>query len=93
MSANTPSIIEKNTTAWRVQVWISFIVSVGATAAACMFLDVDVWQRGFMLLGLLFSVSSTLALTKTVRDDHEANKILTRADAARTEKLINDFAA
>lgn len=93
MSAPQPSIIEKNTTAWRVQVWVSFIVSIGATAAACLFLDVDVWQRGFMLLGLLFSVSSTLALAKTVRDDHEAAKLLHRADAARTEKLIHEFAA
>jgi hypothetical protein len=66
---------------------------VGATGASCLFLDVDIWQRGFMLLGLLFSVSSTLALAKTVRDDHEANKILNRADAARTEKLIHEFAA
>lgn len=93
MSNPVPSIIEQNTTAWRVQVWVSFVVSVTATASAALFLDVDLWQRGFMLLGLLFTVSSTLALAKTVRDDHEANKILHRADAARTEKLINEFAA
>ena len=89
----TPSIIEKNTTAWRLQVWISFLVSLAATGGATLFLEVDIWQRGFMLMGLLFTVSSTLALAKTVRDDHEANKILNRAEAARTEKLINEFAA
>ncbi len=86
-----PSIIEKNTAAWRIQVWLSFVISVGATTGATLFLDVDIWQRGFMLLGVLFTVSSTLALAKTVRDDHEASKILTRADAARTERLLNEF--
>ena len=91
--ATPSSILEKNTTAWRMQVWIAFVVSLSATAGACLFLDVDLWQRAFMLLGLLFTVSSTLALAKTVRDDHEAEKLLTRADAARTEKLINEFAA
>jgi len=93
MSSPPTSIIEKNTTAWRVQVWVSFVVSVGATATACMYLDVDAWQRAFMLLGVLFTVSSTLALAKTVRDDHEAHKLLNRADAARTEKLISNFAS
>jgi len=93
MSASPTSILEKNTAAWRIQVWVSFAVSVGATAGACLYLDVDIWQRAFMLLGVLFTVSSTLALAKTVRDDHEADKLLNRADAARTEKLISTFAA
>lgn len=92
MATQPVSILEKNTAAWRIQVWISFAVSVGSTAGACLYLDVDIWQRAFMLLGVLFTVSSTLALAKTVRDDHEADKLLNRADAARTEKLISKFA-
>lgn len=92
-SARPVSIIEKHTAAWRLQVWISFLVSVGATVGATLFLEVDFWQRAFMLLGVLFSVSSTMALSKTVRDDHEADKLLSRADAARTEKLIHEFAS
>ena len=91
MSHSSPSIVEQNSVAWRVQVWVAFVVSVGSSVAAALFLDVDIWQRSFMLLGLLFTVSSTLALAKTVRDDHEANKLLNRTDAARTEKLLNEF--
>ena len=92
MSDPNPSILEKNTTAWRFQVWLAFVVSLSATGLACLFIDVDFWQRAFLLLGLLFTVSSTLALSKTVRDDHEATKTLNRAEAARTEKLIHEFA-
>ena len=91
MSHPSPSIVEQNSVAWRVQVWVAFVVSVGSSVAAALFLDVDIWQRSFMLLGLLFTVSSTLALAKTVRDDHEANKLLHRTDAARAEKLLNEF--
>ena len=92
MQTPARSIIDKNTPAWRIQVWLSFAISVGATVVATLYLDVDIWQRAFMLLGVLFSVSSTLALAKTVRDDHEADKLLNRADAARTEELISSFA-
>ncbi len=89
----TPALFDKHTPAWRIQVWLAFVVSLVALIAGVLFIDVSMWERAFLLLGTIFSVSSTLALAKTVRDDHEAQKVLTRADAARTEKLINEFAA
>jgi len=74
--------------AWVVQTWLSFALAVGVTALGIWALPVDVWIKGFMGMGLLFSVGSSLSLAKTIRDQHEATKLFSRIDEARVSKLI-----
>jgi hypothetical protein len=38
----------------------------------------------------LFSVSSTFTLAKTIRDNHEATKLVARIDEARVEKILTE---
>lgn len=85
------SSLEQNTPAWRLQVWASFGLAFGTTLMGIFFLPVDMWTKGFMLMGTLFTVGSTFTLSKTVRDDHEAAKLIRRMDNARTEKLLSEF--
>jgi hypothetical protein len=87
MSRN-PDVAPLHSGAWVAQVWISFVVSVGATALGIWCLPVDLWVKGFMAMGLLFSVGSTLSLAKTVRDAHESETLRKRIDDARVSKLI-----
>ncbi len=82
---NSPST---NTAAWIFQAWASFVISVSATTAGIIYLPVDGWVKGYMGMGLLFSIGSTMSLSKTVRDEHEAKKIAARIDEARVEKLL-----
>jgi hypothetical protein len=44
-----------------------------------------------MAIGLYFTVSSTLILAKTIRDAHEASKLINKISDARTEKMLKDF--
>ncbi len=83
-------IKQKDTAAWVFQVWASFILAVSATSFGILFLPVDNWVKGFMGMGLTFSVGSSFTLAKTVRDNHEAQRILSRVDEARVEKLLSD---
>lgn len=83
-------INQKDTAAWVFQVWASFILAVSATSFGILFLPVDNWVKGFMGMGLTFSVGSSFTLAKTVRDNHEAQRILSRVDEARVEKLLSD---
>lgn len=69
---------------------ISFVgigigISIGIYA-----LPLDVWQRGFLGMSMLFLVTSTFTLAKVVRDQHEAATINGRIDQARMEKLLSE---
>jgi hypothetical protein len=71
-----------------VQTWLSFVIAVGTTVIGIYCLPVDVWVRGFMAMGLLFSIGSAISLSKTIRDLHEAERLTARIDDARVSRLI-----
>lgn len=80
-----------NSTAWTIQVWISFLVAMAMTVGGTVFLPVDWWARGYLLMGELFLVGSTFTLAKTTRDDFEARKLRNRIAQAKSEKLLKEF--
>lgn len=85
------AVPQKHSTAWIVQAWVAFILSVTATTLGVLNLPntgANGWVKGYLGLGFLFSISSTFTLGKTVRDVHEANKLTSRVDEARVEKLL-----
>ncbi len=62
-----------DTDLWIMQVWIAFVLAIGSTLWGLVRIDLDVWRKGYFLASLLFLVSSTFVLAKTVRDNHEAS--------------------
>ncbi|MBF6332627.1 YiaA/YiaB family inner membrane protein [Nocardia transvalensis] len=84
----TPTSRSRNTTAFLVQAAIAFGISFVATGIGIVYLPLDMWQRGFLLIAVLFLVSSTFTLAKVVRDQHEAARVHQRIDEARVEKLM-----
>ncbi len=86
----TPQL-QQDSAAWRLFVQTAFVISVGLTSLGIWQLPVNVWIRGFLGMGLFFTVSSTLTLAKTTRDDHEARKLIKRLTDAKTEKMIHDY--
>jgi len=75
---------------WVIQAWASFILSISAMGIGIIFLPVNSWVKGYMGMGLLFTVGSTVSIAKTTRDIHEAQKITARVDEARVEKLLSE---
>jgi len=88
MSRTQPDLSPTHSAAWVAQSWVSFVVAVGATALGVWCLPVDAWVKGFLAMGLLFTVGSTFSLAKTVRDMHESLRITARIDDARVSRLI-----
>jgi hypothetical protein len=82
------NINQDHTSAWVIQTWASFIVSVGAMVIGIVYLPVDAWVKGYMGMGLAFSVGSTISLTKTQRDLHESKRITAKIEEAKVEKLL-----
>ncbi|MCA9552062.1 MAG: hypothetical protein KC933_18625 [Myxococcales bacterium] len=74
--------------AWRFQVWAAFAVSMLATASGIYWLPVDAWMRGYLGMGLFFTVSSCFALAKTVRDQHEQDRLSRKLEEAEAERIL-----
>lgn len=83
--------ISENSAGWMACVWISFAMSVGLTAAGIYRMPADLWIKGYMLMGLMFTVGSCFTLSKTLRDNHEARKLINRVSEAKTERILHDF--
>lgn len=81
----------QSTMAWVVQVWVSFAVAMALTLGGTVFLPVDWWAKGYLLMGELFLVGSTFTLAKTTRDEHEARLFRNRIAKAKSEKLLKEF--
>ncbi|MBX9694719.1 MAG: hypothetical protein K2Z81_20195 [Cyanobacteria bacterium] len=83
--------INDNSSAWMAFVWISFGISLFLTCAGIYQLPTEFWIKGYMTMGLFFSVGSSFTLAKTVRDNHEARKLINRVSEVKTERLLHDF--
>ncbi|WP_019202849.1 YiaA/YiaB family inner membrane protein [Tsukamurella sp. 1534] len=78
----------KPTTAFFVQSAIAFAVASTALLIGAFYLPMDPWQRGFLVIGTLFLITSSFNLAKVIRDQQEANSIRVRVDEARLDKLM-----
>ena len=83
-------INQDHSSAWIAQTWLSFVISISATTIGIVYLPVDVWIKGFMGMGLAFSIGSTVSLTKTQRDLHESKKFIVKIEEARVEKILSE---
>lgn len=81
---------EKHSGAWIFQSWASFAISISATLIGILYTPTDSWVKGYLSMGLLFSIGSTISLSKTVRDMHESNKLLSRVDEAKLERILSE---
>jgi len=84
----------KNTPAWRFQVWASFSISATLMCLGIYHLPVDVWIKGYLLMGFVFTIGSCFGLAKTIRDDHEADDVNRRRhsnNTAKTETIIREY--
>ena len=90
MTMARKSLNQDHSSIWVAQTWLSFIISISVTSIGIVYLPVDFWTKGFMGMGLIFTVSSTSSLAKTQRDIHEAKKLTTKIEEARVEKILSE---
>ena len=84
------SLNQDHSSIWVAQTWLSFIISISATSMGILYLPVDMWAKGFMGMGLVFTVGSTSSLAKTQRDIYEAKKLTVKIEEARVEKILTE---
>jgi hypothetical protein len=82
--------ISSDSAAWRFQVWAAFVVSTLLTAGGIYMLPADLWTRGYLGMGLFFTLSSAFALSKSVRDEHEAQRLHHKLDDAEADRILRE---
>lgn len=73
--------------------WIAFnyanvAVALGMTVGGVFFLPLDVWIKGYMLMGIAMLLSSAISVTKTIRDVQESSRLHNKIEDAKTEQLL-----
>lgn len=83
--------MNENSQGWMAFVWLSFGISLSSMCLGIYHLPVEFWIKGYMGMGLMFSVGSCFTLAKTVRDNHEARKLINRVTEVKTERMLQDY--
>jgi hypothetical protein len=78
---------------WIFFVKVSFACALGGMLFGVAIMPVEIWIRGYMILGTLFLTGAAFTLSKTMRDQFEAGKLINKLAQARTEKLLKDYGA
>lgn len=84
--------IQSNSQSWLFYVKASFAISLLALAGGVLFLVNDAMVQAYMAMSGVFVVSATITLSKTMRDEHESQRLINKLSEARTSKIIKEFA-
>jgi hypothetical protein len=80
-----------DTPSWIFFVKASFACALGGMLFGVVVMPVEIWMRGYMILGTLFLTGATFTLSKTLRDQFEGSKLINKLAQARTEKLLKEY--
>ena len=83
--------LAQNTPTWNVFVWASFLSASLLTSLGIGYAPVDWWVKGYLGMGFCFTVGASFTLAKTIRDNHEAQRLVNRVVDARTEQILHNY--
>lgn len=72
--------------------YATFVLSLAMVGGGVLFMPIDYWMKGFLGMGIVMLVQSCIIVTKTIRDNQEAEKLVNRIEDARAERLLMDVA-
>jgi hypothetical protein len=74
--------------AWVAFTYANMIAALVLTLGGIFYLPIELWIKGYMLMGVTMLVSSTVTVTKTMRDVQEAGRLVNKIEDAKTEQLL-----
>ena len=80
-----------NSASWLFFVKLTFGISVAAMVAFIFFMNGDLLTKGYLALNSLFMVSTTIMMSKTLRDEHENTKMINKISEAKTNKILKEY--
>jgi hypothetical protein len=84
-------ITPKHTNSWMFFTQATFALAAIMMAGGIYFLEASFSAKGFYAMAAIMLVHTSITLTKTMRDNEEASKMITKIEDARTEKLLMEI--
>jgi hypothetical protein len=75
---------------WIVFTYLSFVAALAMVVVGIILMPLDLAMKGYLAMGVAMLIQSCITLTKTLRDNDEAGKLVNRIEDARTERLLMD---
>jgi len=69
----------------------AFAIAAAMMAGGIFFLEASFAAKGFYAMAAIMLVHTSVTLTKTMRDNQEAGKLVNKIEDAKTEKLLMDI--
>ena len=82
----------KPSASWMMFTYFNFGVAAVMMAGGIYFMEASFAAKGFYAMAALMLVSSTVAITKSIRDTEESQRLHNKIDEARTERLLMETA-
>ncbi len=83
--------IIRNGQAWTLFTIGSFVLAAAMMAGGIYFLEASFAAKGFYAMSAIMLVHTAISITKTLRDNEEAAKMINRIEEAKTERLLMDI--
>ncbi len=84
--------IQSNSKAWMFYVKTAFVAAIIAVGCGIVMMPAELMVKGYFAISTLFLVSSTITLSKTLRDEHESQRLLNKISEAKTNQILREFA-
>ena len=75
---------------WIVFTYVSFAAALAMVIGGVVLMPLDLPMKGYLAIGVVMLIQSCITLTKTIRDNDEAGKLVNRIEDAKTERLLMD---
>jgi hypothetical protein len=85
---NNDTNLIRNSHAWTMFTIGSFVLAASMMAGGIYFLEASFAAKGFYSMSAVMLVHTAISITKTLRDNEEANKLINRIEDAKTERLL-----
>ena len=83
--------VQSNSQSWLFFVKASFAISLLAIAVGIVMIPADMMVKGYLGICALFVVSSTITMSKTLRDNHESQRLINKLSEAKTQQIIKEY--
>jgi len=77
---------------WIAFTYVSFVAALAMVVSGIVLMPLNLAMKGYLAMGVVMLIQSCITLTKTVRDNDEAGKLVSRLEDAKTERLLMDVA-
>ena len=83
--------LNSSSSSWDFFVKVAFALAIMSTLVGIYMLPGEMVTKGYFLISTFFLVFSTITMSKTIRDKHEADRLHNKIAEARTSKIIRDM--